>query len=139
MYHTNLKSFYLSGLPNLQNLYLEGKNENSSLSKVEIDNCERLNNVVLYKNYHSLNEVKISNCPRNDLKFNLTYCYGINKVTLNALGTQTSKMNELLSQIKEYSLNNAGEINIINCTYLPSGTYITDLTNNGWAYNVSYI
>ena len=139
MYHTNLKSFYLSGLPNLQNLYLEGKNENSSLSKVEIDNCERLNNVVLYKNYHSLNEVKISNCPKNDLKFNLTYCYGINKVTLNALGTQTSKMNDLLSQIKEYSLNNAGEINIINCTYLPSGNYITDLTNNGWTYNVSYI
>lgn len=137
MYHTNLKSFYLSGLPNLQNLTLEGKNENSSLSKVEIDNCERLYNVVLYKNYYSLNEVKISNCPRSDLKFNLTYCYGINKVTLNTLGTQTSKMNDLLSNIKEYSLNNAGEINIINCTYLPSGTYITDLTNNGWTYNVS--
>jgi hypothetical protein len=136
MNYTNLRSFYLSGFENLMYLELYG-NDNSSLSKFEIEDCNRLESVRVENNKYSLTEIKVTNCRYSSLYIDADYCYSINKVTLNGLNTSTSRMNDLLYDLKQYSFNNAGEINISNCSYLPSGNYITDLTNNGWTYNVS--
>lgn len=137
MNQTNLRSFYLSGFQNLRYLELNGESENSSLGKFEIEDCNRLESVYLDSNYYSLTEIKVTNCRYSSLYIDADYCYSINKVTFKDLNMSTGNMNSLLSDIKSYSMNNAGEINITNCSYLPSGNYITDLTNNGWTYNVS--
>lgn len=137
MNYTNIKNAYINNFPNLQYLYLQGNGEYSKLNKVYIENCPILRQVYIRDNRYSLTDFYIKDCNNYYLDIENRYCYSLNKITFENVGMYVSDINDFLYYLNEYSGSNAGQLNFINTTYLPSGTYISNLTDKGWTYNVS--